>query len=183
MMLQRNRTATSLSTCRMVRFAFVFVVFSGYLLQAQEIRIRVLNGRNGKPIRNECLNVWTGTSRGEHLVAATNQGGIAILHIVGGGIETNNGCAGWPVRTSGETNIDGISVSADRYVACQENAKPTSGQTPTDPLKLMPFYPITSILQLGVSSSNQCGKIREKANPGELIFFVKPRGFWGSMRE
>lgn len=183
MTVQRNRIAAFLSFLRIIRLALIFVICSGGMLQAQEVRIRVLNGRNGKPIRNECLNVWTGISHGAHMVAVTNQDGVAILHIVGAVVETNNGCAGWPAQISGGPEIDGIMVSADRYVACQENSKPIPGQPPTDPLQTMPFYPIRSILQFGVSSSNECGKIREKAKPGELIFFVKPRGFWGSLRE
>jgi hypothetical protein len=34
---------------------------------AQEFHIKVLNGRNGKPITKECLNIWVGTLAGPHL--------------------------------------------------------------------------------------------------------------------
>ena len=168
---------------RIVHLVCVVVVCFGFLLQAQDVHIRVLNGRNGRPIKNECLNVWTGLSHGAHMVAGTNQDGIATLHVAEGVIEATIACPGWPTKASGKLNIDGITVSADHYIACQENGKPIPGQHPVNPIGMMPFYSLRSILQSGVSSSNECGKFREKAEPGELIFFVRPRNFCESMRE
>jgi hypothetical protein len=151
------------------------------LLHAQEIRIRALNGRNGRPISNECLNVWTGTSRGEHIVAATGENGIAVLHLTDTELQAEAGCPGWPTRARMEA--DGIILSGDRYVACQEYSKLTPGEPPTDPLRIMPSYPIKSILQSGVGSSNTCGKFRAEPKPGELVFYVRPRSFWERMRQ
>ena len=74
-------------------------------------------------------------------------------------------------------------LAADRYIACQEYAKTAPGDLPVNPVTKMPFYSIGRILDLGVSAGNTCGKFREKAKPGELIFFVKPRSFLEKMRQ
>jgi len=41
----------------------LLVSLFGPLAHAQDIRIRVLNARNGKPINNECVNVSLGSAQ------------------------------------------------------------------------------------------------------------------------
>lgn len=47
----------------------------------QEIHIRVVNAHNGKPITNECANVWIGPPHGAGLIAPTNKDGVVVLHL------------------------------------------------------------------------------------------------------
>jgi hypothetical protein len=161
---------------------WAMVVFFAPLLYAQDINIRVLNGRNGKPITNECLNVWVGTRQRTHMVAATSNEGVALLHIADNDILAETACPGWVSRASRRTDMDGITVSGDRYIACQEYAKILPGEPPTDPLTTMPYYPIKKILESGISAANTCGKFRAEARPGELIFYVRPRTFSERMK-
>lgn len=147
-------------------------------LKAQDIRIRVLNGRTGKPITNECLNVWTGTGRGAHLVAATNKEGLAVLHFADSEVVAEAACQGWPAQATADAGVDGITLSGNRYVACQEYARTTPGEPPVDPLSLMPSYSVKKVLESGMSTANTCGKFRTGAKPGELIFYVRPRSLW-----
>ena len=151
------------------------------LLQSQEVHVRVLNGSNGKPITNECLNVWTGTRHGEHMVAATNKDGVAVLQLSNTGILAETSCPGWPARASRSSDGDAITVSGDRYITCQEYSKILPGGPPTNPLDSMPSYPVNKILDSGVSASNTCGKYREQAKPGELVLFMRPRKFLEKM--
>jgi hypothetical protein len=153
---------------------WLLVAFLGIPARAQEIRIRVLNGRNGKPVTKECINVWTGTGRGAHMVAVTNKDGVAVLRLAEKEILAESACPGWPARAPRGSDVDGITVSGDYYLACQEYGKITPGEPPTNPLKLMPSYPIKRILESGVSTANTCGKFRAEAKPGELILFVRP---------
>ena len=159
------------------------LIVSAPLVHAQEIRIRVLNGRNGKPIMNECLNVWTGTGRGAHMVAATDKDGVAALRVADTKILAETVCQGWPDQASGLSDVERITISGDRYIACQEYGKIVPGEPPTDPLTTMPSYPIKKILESGITSANTCGKLRIEAKPSELVFFVRPRSFWERMRE
>ncbi len=154
----------------------------GPLLHAQEIHIRVLNARNGKPITKECLNVWIGPLHGQALYAPTNNMGVAVLHIRDNEATANdvspracnvNAALGpRPIPKGADT----IEVAGGNYVACQEYGKIVPGEPATPNLvgELMPSYPIKKILESGVAAGNTCGKFKVEAKPGELIFFVRP---------
>jgi hypothetical protein len=151
---------------------------------AQEFHIKVLNGRNGKPITKECLNIWVGTLAGPHLVAATNRDGAVVLSISDDKLVAVAGCQGWPVQAAWPTGSEGILVTGDYYVACQEYAKVVPNAAKPKFIRIIPpLYPIKEILESGISASNTCGKFRANATPGELIFFEKPRSFWEKMRQ
>lgn len=161
--------------------------FAGPVLHAQEVHIKVLNGRNGRPITNECLNVWIGPSFRENLIAPTNNEGVVVLRYGDGNVTaeavTAHTCNGMAVLGPKRlrNGMDAIAISGDYYVPCQEYGK-------LDPDKLnlglgnMPSYSIKKILDSGVSGANTCGKARAKAKPGELILFMRPLTFWEKMR-
>jgi hypothetical protein len=161
------------------------------LLDAQEIDIRVLSGRNGKPITNECLNVSLGSWHGGDLVAPTNRDGVVVLRF-----ENNQAtaAAASPHDCNGTAVLgpkavpfgtDAITVSGDYYIACQEHGKIISGEPVTPNLlkEVMPSYPIKKILESGLSAANTCGKFRAEPKPGELIFYVRPRSFSEKTRQ
>jgi hypothetical protein len=176
--IPKRRGAAALRVCStLAQGVLLWVASVTPSLCAQEIHVKVLNGRNGKPITNECLNVWTGTWHGAHLVAVTNKEGVAVLRLTDSEIQAENACPGWPTQASRRPGADGITVNGDRYVGCQEYGKITPGEPPTNPVTTMPSYPIKKILESGVSSSNTCGKFRAEPKPGELIFYVRPRSF------
>jgi hypothetical protein len=182
-MKKRVRSGPFSQACLRASLVCVLAAFSGPALHAQEIRIRVVNARNGKPITNECVNVWTLTWHGAHIVAATNKDGVAVLRLADNEILAETSCPGWPAQASRRSDVDAITISGDYYVACQECGKITPGEPPTDPLNTMPSYPIKRILESGISAANTCGKFRAEAKPGELILFVRPRSLWQKLRE
>jgi len=149
---------------------------------AEEIHIRTLNANNGRPISNECLNVWSGTARGAHLVAQTDKQGTAVLEVTKDEISTKNGCPGWPTQASRPSGTGGLTLSGDHYLACQEYGKITRGEAPVNSLTTMPAYPIAKILESGISAGNTCGKFRAEAKPGELILFMRPLHWWERMK-
>jgi hypothetical protein len=171
-------------------FGWVLLILSfaglfGRTAHAQDIRIKVLNGRSGKPITNECLNVWIPNFYGAHIVARTNKRGTVILHVTESAFSGEVRCGGWPVAAARPKDGETITVSGDNYVACQEygNTLPADAANRGVLKQLMPSYSISRIADSGLSSSNTCGKFRAKAKPGELIFFVRPRSFFEKMRE
>lgn len=151
---------------------------------AQEFSIKVLNGRNGKPITKECLNVWVGTLAGPHLVAATNREGVVVLRVSDNQLVAAGACQGWPIHAPWPVGTDGILITGDYYVACQEYADSVpNAEKPKFKTRVPPLYSINKILASGVSTSNTCGKFRAEPKPGELIFYVKPRSFMEKMRQ
>ncbi|MGH9534767.1 MAG: hypothetical protein ACRD2E_07915 [Terriglobales bacterium] len=154
-------------------------------LSAQNaIRILVLNGRTGKPITNECLNVFF--PRGGGGLLAVDGRGVATLPIAGTARAASPAaetrlCA--PVTPRLAAPADGsFQVLGDYYVACQEYSFPHPPKQ-VRPSKAFPNYSIRQILRTGVVASNTCGKARAKPKPGELIFFERPRTFWEKLRE
>jgi hypothetical protein len=170
---------------------WVMAVFLAPLLYAQEINIRVLNGRNGKPVTNECLNVSLGSWHGGDLVAPTNRDGVVVLHFENNQVTAEtalpHACNGTAVLgpKAIPNGMDAITLSGDYYVACQEHGKIIPGEPATPNLlkEVMPSYPIKKILDSGLSASNTCGKFRAEAKPGELVFYVRPRSFFEKTRQ
>jgi len=151
----------------------------GPFAHSQDIRIKVLNGRNGKPTTNECLNISVGLWHGADLLPRTNGEGVVTLHLRGGGVTAEGTCdegiaKGGPKQFPRDS--DAIAIVPDYYVACQEYGKVVPGD-PVNPNtlgKLVPAYSTKKILESGLSASNRCGRFRAEAKPGELIFFVRP---------
>jgi hypothetical protein len=166
----------------------LLVTLFGPLVHAQDIHIRVLNARNGKPINNECINVSLGSWHGADLLVPTDKGGIAVLHLRGNEVTADAACQGWS-KQARAAGVDAIAVMGDSYVACQEYGKISSGeQTKPDALpgvikEVVPSYPIKKILESGVAAGNTCGKFRAEAKPGELVLFVRPRGFLERLKQ
>jgi hypothetical protein len=113
--------------------------------QTAEIHIRIINGKNGRPIKNETLRVWTTR---DHIDADL-----------------------WPTDATGAVllKVDGsaqIAVDANFYANCR--TLPQNQQ----PSQLL--YSVAEILGKGISPENTCGNVRVAAKPGELILFERP---------
>jgi hypothetical protein len=133
--------------------AAVLVVFGGTVLCAQEIRIRVVDGRNGHPIGDERVNVLFDAERSARLVP-TDRSGVATVNL-------------------GTDDVETIRITSDYYMPCQPHPKDSPFVS----------YSIKEVLQSGIASSNLCGKIEGSPKPGELIFFVRPRSFLERLRQ
>jgi hypothetical protein len=159
------------------------------LLEAQEIRIRVLNARNGTAVTDECVNISLGSWHGGDLIAPTNRDGLVVLHFENGQVsadpalpDTCNGLAVLGPKPV-PAGVDTLAVTSDKYVDCQEWAKVIPGEAPKDALNRAPSYPIKEILESGAAAGNRCGKFRAETKPGELTLYVRPRGFLEKMRQ
>ena len=142
-------------------------------LRAQDIRIKVMDGRNGRIISDECVNVWVGEKTVEALLIPTNRDGIALLHLVGSDRDTNvqrsaSACGGWGEVDPVVRYADIIGIATGNYVPCQAH--------PVDTPKLL--FSVQEVLRFGAATANACGKIEASPHPGELIFFVRPRHWW-----
>lgn len=188
-----RKTLTNLFL-RVLRSGFVIsllVSLFGPLLYAQEIRVRVMNARNGKPITNECLNVSLGPWHGADLLVPTNKDGVAVLHLgkneVTADAVSPRSCGGGAIVGPKPLpkDTDGISITGDYYIVCQEYGKFAPGEpaTPNSLKEMVPLYPTKKILDSGVAAGNTCGKFKADAKPGELILFVRSQGFLERLKE
>jgi hypothetical protein len=151
-------------------------------LCSQQIELRVIDARNGKPVKNECVNIWTGTERGQHLVAQTDNAGSAKLKLSDGNISAERVCKGWQQQALANPESDSLRLASDWHISCQSFRKAIPADTTTNPISLMPAYAIKTVLETGVSAANTCGRFRVQARPGELILFVRPATFLEDLR-
>jgi hypothetical protein len=134
----------------------IALVLNSASLPAQVIRIRVVNGKNGKPVADLPISFRTEiTTWSPPPFLPTDHNGELV------------------VKAGSFTNIAPFTPSP-RYKACWTLA--AKGQSSSSPL-----YPVLNVLSEGTSMENNCGKVRVKATPGELIYFVRPSAFWETL--
>ncbi len=148
-----------------VALCFVAAVFSsGSLLRAQNegvpksvaIAVRVLDGRNGKPIPNQRVLVFVGgsskvaKSHAEHTDLTTDKDGPGILRI-------------YPSQTQS------IQVWADGRVLCYPNPNQRS-------------FNVDTVMSTGIATPNSCSGIMKDPAPGHLIIFARPARFMEKMK-
>lgn len=161
---------------------FVLLILGSYgtALRAQTIKIKLVNGRNGRPMVGKCVNVWVGTERVDALSVPTDKQGIASLVLTHQGAEINTqnqwpACGMWGVDNPVLKYADKIRINAG-YVLCQLHKPGFSW------LAIMTFS-TKEVLQSGIVTKNTCGKAKASPKPGEIILFVRPLNFWEKLRE
>lgn len=141
---------------------------------AQDIRIKVLNGRNGHPVTDQCLNVWVEGERLFDAVIATDSSGIAVFHAAGDPNNTTKGrCRGVVVPYRAIAHAESIQTFPVWPFDCQPYKKigPQANSPP-------PPYSVRQILTSGLVAGNSCGKVKVLPKPGELVIFTRPLRPW-----
>ena len=142
------------------RFGVVAVMvvagLAGSAAQDNGIVIQVLDGKNGKPIANEHLVIFTAASAEEikqhknHLEARTDAKGIATLAL--------------DTRASSQ-----IQVWVDWHVLCQEGPNSNS-------------YSVEDILKGGLTTPNNCGTVEQPVAPNHFVVFARSERLREKMR-
>ena len=118
------------------------------LLQAEPLSVRVVNGKTGRPVSDETLQVWVDQVHGDAIQLHTDQNGVGHLNL--------------PQSAS-------LIISSNLYLDCRNSKKAET---------LRPAYLVSEILTKGTSGTNKCGHLNVQARPGELLFFVRPEHWW-----
>ena len=148
--------------------------------QAETIKIKLVNGRNGQPIPASYVNVWVGTERKEAIVIPTDGKGVASLQLTLNTAEINipnpsNNRGSVVVPNPVVKYDDSLRINAG-YVLCQPHVGDYSW------LKTMDLT-TSRVLQEGITMANTCGTSRATAKPGEVIIFVRPLNWWEKLKE
>jgi hypothetical protein len=115
------------------------------------LTIRLINGKNGKPITDENLNVFRNGSRFAENFRADHNGVIRLT-------------------------IDRDAV-VDFASNIQVTCHPYSANDGSEHLPRL--YRVREILETGISDKNMCSKkISVEAKPGEFVYYERPRTFW-----
>lgn len=186
----RGKTRTEFFTLRLfcggVVGLFVLLAFgsSGTALRAQTIRIKLVDGRNGRPMGGKCINLWVGDRSARMsrplLETQTDKDGVANLRVTERDAEINNqnqrlacGLQGIidPVVKYGDT----ITIGSD-YMLCQARLPDGSWQA-------LEGFSTKDALRSGIATANTCGKAKASPTPGEIVLFVRPLHWWEKLKE
>jgi hypothetical protein len=151
----------------------LFLILYGASLPAQTLEIRLLDGRDGRPMigASSYVNVWVGTERKEAIAIPADENGVARLQLT-----LNTGKINIPnsSKNRGSIVVDHPVVNYNEsfrinipYVLCG------SGESNYSWLGSENFS-TKEILQHGYVSPNICGKATVPPQPGQVILFVRP---------
>lgn len=122
-----------------------------------DIVVQALDGRNGKPLGNQHLLVFTGMSskavksHAEHTSLTTDKDGLGTLTV-------------YPTETQW------IQVWADGRVLCQTDPNQTS-------------FSVATIMSKGLTAPNTCSALVREPTPGHFIVFARPAYFMEKMKQ
>jgi hypothetical protein len=147
---------------------------------AQSIRIKLVNGRNGRPMvgASSYVNVWVGGERKEAIAIPADENGVARLQLTLNPSEVNIPNS----KNKGSVVVDHPVVKYDEsfrinapYVLCG----PRGGSYSWLELK---NFSTKEVLDHGYTSANTCGKVTVSPQPGDLIIFVRPLTGWEKLK-
>src|SRR5215475_5087355 len=120
----------------------IFLLTCVYSTAARQITIKVVNGHDGKPLRDTTVYIWFGTKALPPPTQVTT---------------TNDGSASLTVPDSVET----IVIAAERVADCRAGKQKSYIEENA--------YHIQDILRTGAVAQNTCGKASNQATPGVLV--------------
>jgi hypothetical protein len=150
-------------------------------LAAQTLEIKLVDGRNGRPMigTSAYVNVWVGGERKEAIAIPTDDNGVARLQLTLNPNEENI-----PISTGHGTIVEkhpvvkydeSFRINAP-YVLCG----PGGGSYSWLELK---NFSTKEVLDHGYASANTCGKVTVSPQPGQVVLFVRPLTFWEKMKQ
>jgi hypothetical protein len=159
----------------------VLLVVSAMSVAAQTLEIKLVDGRNGRPMvgTSAYVNVWVGRERKEAIAIPTDDHGVARLQLTLNPNEENI-----PLSTGHGTIVEKHPVvKYDEsfrinvpYVLCG------AGEGSHSPVDLRNFS-TKEVLDHGYASGNTCGKVTATPQPGQVILFVRPLTFLEKMKQ
>ena len=141
---------------------------------AQSIRIKLVNGRTGRPMTGTHANVWVGKERKWAIVIPTDKDGVASLGLTDKEAEVNvprvDGDGSHVVINPVVKYDDDLGINAPS-VLCQPG-------TPDYSWLAIRHISTKQVLGQGIVTPNACGKATASQTPGEVVIFVRPLSWW-----
>ncbi|HEX4020904.1 MAG TPA: hypothetical protein VHX63_07160 [Acidobacteriaceae bacterium] len=145
--------------------ALAGVLLSGVTTKAQnagmqktlDITVQVLDGRNGKPLKDQHVLVFTGLSssavktHAQHTGVTTDKDGMGTLTI-------------YPTETQW------LQVFTDGRIPCFADPNQAS-------------FSVSDIMSKGLVTPNTCSSLMKEPSPGHFIIFARPAHFMEKMKQ
>ena len=159
----------------------VLLVMPAMSLAAQTLEIKLVDGRNGRPMvgTSAYVNIWVGGERKEAIAIPMDDHGVARLQLTLNPNEVNvpNSTGhGTIVANHPVVQYDESFRINVPYVLCGAREGNRS------PLELKNFS-TKEVLDHGYASGNTCGKVTASPQPGQVVLFVRPLTFMEKMKQ
>ena len=169
-MLMRNgrsegRTGAIVRRLRLGGCSLIGVLLLGSTLKAQnagmektlDITVQVLDGRNGKPLKDQHVLVFTGMSssavksHAQHTGVTTDKDGVATLMV-------------YPSETQW------LQVFTDGRIPCFADPNQAS-------------FSVSEIMSKGLVTPNDCSNQVQQGSPGHFVIYARPAHFMEKMKQ
>lgn len=149
-------------------------------LEAQTVTIKLVDGRNGRPMAQSHVNVWAGNERKMAMAVLTDEHGIARLRLTANArevdIPSSHSSDVEPVVSDPVLKYDDFIRINVGYVLCQAGGS-------NDSWLAIKQVSTRQLINEGIAMPNACGKAIASPNPGELVIFVRPLNLWEKLKE
>jgi hypothetical protein len=160
----------------------ILLISYGAALSAQTLEIKLVDGRNGRPMVGSAsyVNVWVGPERKQAIAIPTDRNGVARLKLTLNTREVNipnfSGNRGSIVVDDPIVNYDeSLRINAP-YALCGSGGSHYSWL-------MLEHFSTKQVLQQGYVSPNTCGKATVSSKPGQVILFVRPLSWWEKLKQ
>lgn len=150
----------------------LLLILSAFVLSAQTLEVRLVDGRNGRPMigSSSFVNIWVGTERKAAITIPVDGDGIARIQLTLNADEVN-------IPNSPKTGSVAVNHPIEKYDKSFRVNAPYAlcgiGGTNYSWLRSESFS-TKEILDHGYASPNTCGKVAVSPQPGEVVLFVRP---------
>lgn len=149
-------------------------------VQAQTVRVKLVDGRDGHAVTGTCVNLWVGEAQKWAISLPTDSFGVASIRLVAGGTESPRrsraaGCGGLGALHPVVRYAPDLRINVG-FVLCQARRSDHSWLATQE-------FSTDKVLRSGIVTANFCGAARAAPMPGEIIIFVRPLHWWEKLRE
>jgi hypothetical protein len=149
---------------RFFRVAGTLLAFAPCLATAQQITVKLVDGRNGRALRNQIVAIWL----------AEKPVGVPAQTML-----TNaEGIAFFPVPAPPASFV----IAGESLVDCRDRLTYTGNakryEAEKDTVKKEEVYRFADVLSHGIVTANRCGKAVAQPLAGQLLLFARPPPWW-----
>jgi hypothetical protein len=151
-------------------------------LSAQSLEIKLVDGRNGRPMvgKTSYVNVWVGPERKQAIAIPTDSNGVARLTLTRNNVEANTkhsaGSGSSTVVANPIVNYDEVLRINAPFAFCAPGGSNHSWL-------MQQSFSTRKLLEQGYVSPNTCGVATALAKVGQVVLFVRPLSWGERLRE
>ena len=159
----------------------LFPILPGVSLFAQTLEIKLVDGRNGRPMvgKTSYVNIWVGQQRKEAIAIPADEKGIARIQLT-----TNREEVNIPDSKDGRSIIvEHPVVMYDEFLRMNVPYASCAAKESNFSWLKSETFSAKDVLNRGYVSPNKCGRSADSPHPGQIVLFARPLTWWEKLKE